>query len=53
MPSFASPNYHAIVLAVGKDNVFLLVPMQVEIFVVKVGPTCENEADLDEKRIFH
>ena len=26
---------------------------QFEIFVVKVGSTCENETDLDEKRIFH
>ena len=26
---------------------------QFEIFVVKVGSTCESETDLDEKRIFH
>ena len=26
---------------------------QFEIFVVKVGSTCENKTDLDEKRIFH
>ena len=26
---------------------------QFEIFVVKVGSTCENETDLDEERIFH
>ena len=26
---------------------------QFEIFVVKVGSTCENKTDLDEKPIFH
>ena len=26
---------------------------QFEIFVVKVGSTCENKADLDEKQIFY
>ena len=26
---------------------------QFETFVVKVGSTCENKTDLDEKRIFH
>ena len=26
---------------------------QFKIFVVKVGSTCENKHDLDEKRIFH
>ena len=26
---------------------------QFDIFVVKVGYTCEKETDLDEKRIFH
>ena len=26
---------------------------QFEIFVVKVGSTCENKSDLDETRIFH
>ena len=26
---------------------------QLEIFVVKVGSTCENKTDLDERRIFH
>ena len=26
---------------------------QFDIFVVKVGSTCENETDSDEKRIFH
>ena len=27
--------------------------IQFKIFVVKVGSTCENKTDLDEKRIFH
>ena len=26
---------------------------QFDIFVIKVGSTCENKTDLDEKRIFH
>ena len=26
---------------------------QLEIFVVKLGSTCENKTDLDEKRIFN
>ena len=26
---------------------------QFDIFVVKVGSTCEDKTDLDEKRIFH
>ena len=26
---------------------------QFDIFVVKVGSTCESETDLDEKRVFH
>ena len=26
---------------------------QFEIFVVRVGSTCESKTDLDEKRIFH
>ena len=50
--TFAFPNYYAIILAVGKDQVFLLLP-NLEIFVVKLGSTCENKTDLDEKRIFN
>ena len=50
---FAFPNYHAIVLAVGKDYVTVSACAQFEICVVKVGSTCENKTDLDEKRIFH
>ena len=46
--TFALPDYYAIVLAVGVSvcdqfEIF-------EIFVVKVGSTCENKADLDENR---
>ena len=26
---------------------------QFEVFVVKVGSTCENKTDLDEKQVFH
>ena len=36
--TFALPNYYAIVVAGGLF----------EIFVVKVGPTCESKTDLDE-----
>ena len=50
--TFAFPNYYAIVLAVGKDYVSLLVP-NLRFFVVKFGSTCENKADLDEKHIFY
>ena len=39
----AFPNYYAIVLAIDKF----------ETYVVKVGSTCENRTDLNEKRIFY
>ena len=45
--TFAFPNYYVIVLAAGSACA------QFEIFVVKVGSTCENKTDLHEKRIFH
>ena len=48
--TFAFPNYYAIVLAVGKDFAQFEI---FEIFVVKVGSTCENKTDLGEKPIFH
>ena len=48
--TFASvPNYYAIVLA----KIGVSASVQFEIFAVKVGSTCGNETDLDEKRIFH
>ena len=47
--TFPVPNYCAIVLAVGNDYVSA-VCAQFEIFVVKVGSTCENKTDLDEER---
>ena len=49
--TFAFPNYYAIVLAVGKDKVFLLVPNLR--FLLSKWSTCENKTDLDEKQIFH
>ena len=42
---FAFLNYYAIALAVGKD---VSACVQFEIFIVKVGSTCENKTDLDE-----
>ena len=53
---FASLNYYAIVLQLlcySWQRLDVCVCAQFEIFVVKVGSTCENKTDLDEKRIFH
>ena len=50
--TFEFPNYYAIVLAVGKDQVFLLVP-SLRFLSFKVGSPCKNKTDLDEKQIFH
>ena len=46
---FAFPNHYTIVLAVGK-RLGVSACVQFEIFVVKVGSTCENKTDLDEIR---
>ena len=51
--TFAFPNYYAIVLAAGKDWVFLLVPMPIGDFCCQTWATCKNRTDLDEKRIFN
>ena len=50
--TFAFPNYYATVLAVWQ-RLGVSACAQFEIFVVKVGFTCDNKTDLDEKQIFH
>ena len=49
--TFESPNYYAIVLAVGKDKASLLMP-NLRFLLSKFGPLVKV-TDLDEKRIFH
>ena len=51
--TFAFPNCCAIVVAVSWKRLGVSACVQFDIFVVKVGSTCENKTDLDEKRIFH
>ena len=52
--TFVFPNYCAIVVAVGSwQRLGVSACAHFEIFVVKVGSTCKNKTDLDEKRIFH
>ena len=48
--TFAFPNCYVIV---GWQILGVSACAQFEIFVVKVGSTCENKSDSDEKRIFH
>ena len=47
--TFAFPNYYAS----SWQRLGVSACAQFEIFVIKVGSTCENKTDLDEKRIFH
>ena len=50
--TFAFPNYYAFVVgSCRRLGVFAC--SQFKIFVVKVGSTCKNRTDLDEKRIFY
>ena len=51
--TFAFSNYYAVVLALCWQRLGVSACAQFEIFVVKVGSTCENKPDLDEKRMFH
>ena len=51
--TFSFPNYYAIVSPCSWQRLGVSACAQFEIFVVKVGSTCENKADLDEKQIFY